>query len=160
VKSARLASWCSLLLTGVALAHPAPSSILRLEFHVDAVHADYWIPISELEYARAADPAGEFPTYLLRHVAAESRSGARWQIAVDGIRMETYLDHPYLVAQLTLVPPSGVAAREFVLVDDAVTHEVRNHVVYVLARRGETADLIGALQYPARRLQVTQRTAP
>jgi hypothetical protein len=146
--------------TSAAFAHPAPNSVLRLDFAAHAVHAEYWVPISELEYARAADPAGEFPAYLLRHVAAETSAGRRWRIAVDGVRQQTYLDQPYLVATLTLVPPPGAPAREFVLVDDAVTHEVRNHRVYVVARRGATADVIGALQYPARRLLVAARAAP
>ena len=45
--------------------------------------------------------------------------------------------------------------------DDAVTHEVRNHVVVVIAERDcEDASLesapvvLGALQYPARRLGI------
>jgi len=42
----------------------------------------------------------------------------------------------------------------FVLVDDTVTHEVRNHRVYVVARRGAGSELLGILQYPARRLEV------
>jgi hypothetical protein len=44
-----------------------------------------------------------------------------------------------------------------VVVDDPVTHEVRNHVVYVGAKRGEQAERLGALQYPARRLTVAAR---
>jgi hypothetical protein len=96
----------------------------------------------------------------LRHLGAETSSGARWTVAVGGVREQIYLEHPYLVAQLTLVPPAGARAQEFVLIDDAVTHEVRNHRVYVVARRGAAADVIGALQYPARRLQVAARVAP
>jgi hypothetical protein len=65
-----------------------------------------------------------------------------------------YADHDNLVAELSLVPPAGVSPRTFVLLDDAVTHEVRNHVVYVLARRHVGADLLGQLQYPARRLEI------
>jgi len=45
-----------------------------------------------------------------------------------------------------------------VLLDDAVTHEVRNHVVVVLARDAAKPALLGALQYPARRLTI-QRPA-
>jgi hypothetical protein len=52
-----------------------------------------------------------------------------------------------------------------VFIDDAITHEVRNHVVVVVAMR-DYADLalesgplmLGALQYPARRLAI-QRPA-
>jgi hypothetical protein len=146
------------LAAAVAFAHPAPSSIVRLEFRADAVHAEYWVPVSELDYARAADAVGdEFPAYLLRHVAAETEGGAPWRVAVNAVRETTYLDHAYLVAELTLAPPAGASVRQFVLVDDAVTHEVRNHVVYVVARRGGDADLVGALQYPARRLAIAAR---
>ena len=136
-------------------AHPAPNSQLRLEFKADIVLAEYWVPASELAYARAADPAGGFPAYLLRHVAAETQDGSPWQVVIGTVRESTYMDHDYLVAELRLAPPAGVPARDFVLVDDAVTHEVRNHVVFVTARHGEGAELLGALQYPARRLRIT-----
>jgi len=142
------------MLAGAATAHPAPSSLLRFEFRAADVRAEYWVPESELEYARAADPAGDLPAYLLRHVTAESAAGARWRVAIDSVRKATYLGHPYRVAALTLAPPAGASPAAFVLVDDAVTHEVRNHVVYVVTRRGADSSLVGALQYPARRLDV------
>jgi hypothetical protein len=149
-----LTAQCLVVPGGAALAHPAPNSIVRLEFHADAVRAEYWIPVSELEYARAADPAGGFPAYLLRHVAAETPGGARWRMSVESVRETTYLEHLYLVAQIELTPPAGAAADDFVLVDDAVTHEVRNHLVYVVSQRGAESGLLGALQYPARRLEI------
>lgn len=145
------------LASAAAFAHPAPNSIVKLEFQHERVLAEYWVPVSELEYARAADPAGnEFTAYLLRHVAAESESGAAWRVAVKSVREANYLEHPYLVADLAFEPPAGTPADSFVLVDDLVTHEVRNHVVYVVTRRGAGNALIGALQYPARRLMVTR----
>jgi hypothetical protein len=155
VKLFALASF--LVCAAVAGAHPAPNSMLRLEFAANAVRADYWLPVSELQHARAADPGGEIAAYLLRHVGAETRDGRRWRVVVDAVRETDYLDHPYLVAELTMAPPAGAQAGEFVLVDDTVTHEVRNHVVYVVTPRGPGFDLIGALQYPARRLQVSAR---
>jgi hypothetical protein len=140
-----------------AFAHPAPNSVIRLEFQDDRVQAEYWVPVSELEFARAADPVGsEFVAYLLRHVAAETEGGAPWRVAVQAVREADYLGHPYLVAELALEPPPGTPVTSFVLVDDVVTHEVRNHVVYVVSRRGEENALVGALQYPARRLVVTR----
>ena len=143
------------LLAAVAQAHPAPNSILKLDFRAAAVHAEYWVPVSELEFARAADPrGGEFADYLLRHVAAQSPGGASWRVSVAGVREASYADHAYLVADLRLLPPDGTSPRRFVLLDDAVTHEVRNHVIYVVAVEGAGSDLIGLLQYPARRLEV------
>jgi hypothetical protein len=141
----------------VAFAHPVPNSVVKLEFQADRVAAEYWVPVSELEYARAADPAGRgFTDYLLRHVAAESQDGAAWRVAVQSVREADYLGHAYLVAGLTLEPPAGTPVSSFVLLDDVVTHEVRNHVVYVVTRRGLENALVGALQYPARRLLVTR----
>jgi len=143
------------VLAGAANAHPAPNSTLRLEFRADAVHAEYWVPVSELAFARAADPAGEeFPTYLLRHFAVETSDGKAWRVTVDRVREADYLEHAFVVAEIRLVPPAGAPPREFVLVDDTVTHEVRNHVLYVVARHGDQADMLGALQYPAKRLAV------
>ena len=155
----KIRAWLAALLLAApaAFAHPAPNSVMKIEFEADRVRAEYWMPVSELEYARAADPAArEFPAYLLRHVAAETESGAPWRVAVQSVREAEYLGHPYLVAQLTLDPPAGTPVESFVLVDDVVTHEVRNHVVYVVTRRGAENALVGALQYPARRLVVTR----
>jgi hypothetical protein len=137
-------------------AHQAPNSLLRLDIRADAVHAECWVPVSELDFARAAEPGGDLAAYLLRHIAAETAAGARWRVAVEALRDATYLGHAYVVADLTLAPPAGASTGEFVLFDDAVTHEVRNHVVYVVARRGDASALIGALQYPARRLDVAR----
>ena len=145
------------LLAGAVSAQPAPSSIVRLEFRASDVRGEVWIPTSELAYAQAADPGGTFPAYLLRHVAAESADGTRWRVAVGAVRETEYLGHPYLVAELTLAPPAGAPTAAFVLIDDAVTHEVRNHVVYVVSRHGADSSLLGALQYPAKRLDVRER---
>ena len=74
---------CGALLCGAAFAHPAPSSTLRLDFQEAAIHAEYWVPVSELTHARAADPGAEpFPAYLLRHFGLETRSGAAWRVTV------------------------------------------------------------------------------
>lgn len=157
MRSAGLAALLTLL-AAAAGAHPAPNSLLKLEFGASAVRAEYWVPVSELAYARAADPrGGEYADYLLRHIAAQAPGGAPWRVSVSGVRDATYADHAYLVADLTLLPPAGASPRTFVLLDDAVTHEVRNHVVYVLARRDAGSDLLGLLQYPNRRLEIAAR---
>jgi hypothetical protein len=146
------------LLATAVWAHPAPNSVLRLDFRADVVHAEYWVPVSELAYARATSPAGEaFRDYLMRHFAVETPDGVSWRMSIDRVREADYLEHPFLVADIRLQPPAGAPPRQFVLVDDTVTHEVRNHVLYVVARRGERADLLGALQYPAKRLSVAAR---
>jgi hypothetical protein len=135
--------------------HPAPSSLLRLEFQSHVVDAEYWLPVSELAHARAADRAdADFTAYLLRHLAAETPAGKPWQVTVRRVRETSYLDHAYLVAELRLAPPRSAPVRPLVLIEDAVTHEVRNHVVYVVEKHGTGSQLLGALQYPARRLEI------
>ena len=74
---------------------------------------------------------------------------------ISHVRSEPYFDHAYLIADIEFTPPPGAQSREFVLVDDAVTHEVRNHVV-VVTRDGAENPLLGALQYPATRLAVSK----
>lgn len=137
-----------------ALSHPAPSSSLRLEVQGSAVRAEYWLPVSELGLARAQDSRSDLPAYLLRRMSAESAAGMPWHIAVDGVREDTYLDHAFLVAALTFTPPHGQAMHGFVLTDDVITHEVRNHVLFVVKRVAGGMQLLGALQYPARRLEI------
>ena len=144
---------------GLALAHSAPNSFVKLSFLAQSVRAEVLVPESELAVATGAehDPV-PFARYLLRHLSAESPQGVTWRVQVRSVTHTTYFDHAYLSAQVEFTPPAGVAAKEFVLVDDVVTHEVRNHVVIVLARGAANPEFLGALQYPAQRLAV-QRPA-
>jgi hypothetical protein len=145
--------------SGPAQAHSAPNSMVKLDFRAHSVRAEVLVPESELAFATAAESASEpFATYLLRHLSAETLRGLAWKMEVRSVRNTSYFEHPYLSAQVEFTPPAGASPGEFVLVDDAVTHEVRNHVVIVLARGTANPQLLGALQYPARRLAV-QRPA-
>jgi hypothetical protein len=155
--NARAAELLALLcaFSSESLAHSAPQSFVKLEFLEHAVNAELLVPESELKFATAAEGAtGPFANYLLRHLAAETPQGAAWKVVVRSVRNTTYLEHAYLSAQVELTPPAGASARAFMLVDDAVTHEVRNHLVIVLARGGTNPQVLGALQYPVRRLAV------
>jgi hypothetical protein len=144
---------------GLAWAHSAPNSFVKLSFLPQSVHAEVLVPESELTAATGAERDPEpFGHYLLRHLSAESPQGLAWKVQVRSVSHTTYFDHPYLSAQVEFTPPAGASAGAFVLVDDAVTHEVRNHVVVVLARGAGNPEFLGALQYPARRLTV-QRPA-
>jgi hypothetical protein len=156
MRRAALSALLALLAAG-ASAHPAPNSRLELAFDETGVRAEYWVPVSELAYARAAEPRGGFADYLLRHFSAETPAGAPWHVSVAGVREASYAGHAFLVADLSLLPPVGSSPRAFVLLDDAVTHEVRNHVVFVVARRDAGSDLLGLLQYPTRRLEIVAR---
>jgi len=154
--TSRSASMLALLCVvgcGVALAHSAPSSFVQLSFLGSSVQAEVLVPESELAFATAAERASEpFADYLLRHLSAESPRGLAWKVEVRSVSHLSYLEHAYLSAHVEFTPPPGTSAREFVLIDDAITHEVRNHVVVVLARGAENPEVLGALQYPARRL--------
>jgi hypothetical protein len=156
---------CALLLAAVAepaSAHHAPNSFVRLDFRAASVLAEIMVPASELAYAMAAPPTTQsLAPYLLRHVAAASPQGADWVVRIAAVRASTYLEQPYFVAEVEFVPPPGGSAREFVLTIDAVTHEVRNHVVVVVAEHDyadttpeRAPQLLGALQYPARQLVI------
>jgi len=154
----RTASMLALMWTagcGLALAHSAPNSFVKLDFDAQSVRAEVLIPESELAFATAVENASEpFTHYLLRHFSAQTAQGADWKVEVHSVRNTTYLEHAYLSAQVVLTPPPGTSAHEFVLIDDAVTHEVRNHVVIVLASGAANTRMLGALQYPARRLSI------
>jgi len=159
---ARIAGLAMLLTAAVAWAHRAPNSVVSLDFSAATVRAEVFVPVSELAYATAAEhDAGDFPAYLLRHLSAHTPAGAAWNVQVRGARRASADGHDYWVAALELTPPRGASARDLVLVDDAVTHEVRNHVVTVLARSDAAAPaglagsrLLGVLQYPARSLAI------
>lgn len=155
-----LVAMALLSLSAVALAHHAPNSFVRLDFLARSVRAEMMIPRSELAWAMAGTPTeAALPDYLLRHVGATTPRGSAWSVRVSGIRAMTYLDQPYFAAVVEFVPPAGASARDFVLTHDAITHEVRNHVVIVVAEHDSaqgrmTPQMIGALQYPARTLPI------
>jgi hypothetical protein len=156
-------AWGAALLcavSGLASAHSAPQSFVKFDFLEHAVNAEILVPESELGFATAADPApAPFEAYLLRHLAATSLAGTPWKIDVRSVRRTVYLEHDYLQADVVMTPPAGSSARMLVFSNDAVTHEVRNHVIVLLARTAAAPALLGALQYPARELRI-ERPAP
>jgi hypothetical protein len=79
---------------GLALAHSAPNSLIKLEFAADSVRAEVLVPESELAFATAAERASEpFAGYLLRHLAAETPQGVAWKVEVRSVSKVSYLDH-------------------------------------------------------------------
>jgi hypothetical protein len=155
-----------------ANAHPAPNSVINLDFGRGSVHAELLLPTSELRYALAAEGverssiAADDPViaaYLARHVAIAMTEGGRWHGVLQASHLQTLIGHEYLVAALDFAPPAGAATRQFVLQADPITHEVRNHYIMVLARSdyrggvvGEQPELIGFLQHPRRELAVVR----
>jgi hypothetical protein len=156
-------AWGAALLcifSGVASAHSAPQSFVKFDFLEHSVRAEMLVPESEWAAATAADPASPpFEAYLLRHIAATTPAGTAWKIEVRSVRKTVYLEHDYLQADVEMTPPAGSSARKLMFSDDAVIHEVRNHVILVLARTAAQPAVLGALQYPARQLEV-ERPGP
>jgi hypothetical protein len=157
------AAWCLVLLCAsirASYAHNAPQSFVKLDIREQAVHAEILVPESEFRFALAAElPKPSFENYLLRHLGATSPAGATWKIEVRKVGNISYLEHPYLTAEVVMTPPAGNITGRFVLSNDAVTHEVRNHVIVVLARTAAATNLLGILQYPARQLNVERPAA-
>jgi len=166
-----MSRWRAFLLTALlaftarALAHHAPNSFVRFDFRAHSVLAELMIPQSELKYAMDGAPTADaLPAYLLKHVGAATPQGAAFRVRITAVRATTYLAQPYFVAKLELVPPAGGSVRDFLFTNDAITHEVRNHVVFVVAER-DYADprleaqpaFLGALQYPTRQLAIRRK---
>jgi len=143
----------------VAIAHHAPPSHFRFDFRADHVEAQLMLPVSELAHAMKSPSAESLPTYLLEHMGARTDQGAAWTLRILSVDTTRYLDHDYWVAQVELRPPAGASARNFLFRSDAITHEVRNHRIMLVAER-DYADLqtrpalMGALQYPVREFAV------
>jgi len=169
----RIATFAVLALVGVrAIAHPAPNSVINLDFGRNAVGVELLLPTSELRYALAAegverstiaadDPA--LPDYLNRHVAVAAPTGDRWRSTLRASQLQARGGHEYLVVTFDFTPPAGATTRQFMFQADPVTHEVRNHYLMVVARSdylggllGNQHELIGFLQYPARELEVVR----
>ena len=162
---ARPTGWlaaASLALAGTAYAHHAPHTFVRLDFRAHSVRVELMVPQTELSFAMSTAPsAATLPAYLVRHVAAATPDGEAWTVEIRGVRSITYFEQAYFVAELDMAPPAGGSARDFVFTHDAITHEVRNHVVVVIAER-DTADVarargpefLGSLQYPVRQLAI------
>jgi hypothetical protein len=124
------------------------------------VRAELFVPASELAATGTAPAAEAVGAYLLGRVSMETPSGERWSVDLVDVRRMSADGHDYWVALLDFTPPAGASARDLVFIDDAVTHEIRNHVVTVLARSDSATPaaagprLLGVLQYPARRLTI------
>jgi hypothetical protein len=155
-----------------AVAHPAPNSVIKLDFGRNSVRAEMLLPTSELRYALAAEGiqrssiAADDPLiagYLARHIALATPAGSNWHGALRSSYLQSSAGHEYLVAAFEFTPPAASTTREFVFHADPITHEVRNHVLMVLARSdyrtgliGDQPELVGFLQYPHRELTVVR----
>ena len=139
------------LLSGTALAHPMPSSVLLLDVHERTVGAELQVPLSELGLALKEDLLGDpdavlstygtqLETYLIEHIQPVTDKGEPWTVQVDNLTIqgaEQTATGPYqeLVAHLTFTPPAGATTQTFTLHYDAVVHQVVTHTVLVSVRQ-------------------------
>jgi hypothetical protein len=137
---------------GAAWAHHAPPSYVKLEFGERHVDAELLVPHSELAHASSARDARALGAYLQDHVSAETPDGRAWRVNIRSAREITVGEQRYYSAEVRLTPPRGASVRQLVFIDDAVTHEVRNHRVLIVAK----GELLGELQYPAKRFAIDQ----
>ncbi len=108
------------LVTIRATAHPAPNSVINLDFGRNSVRAELLIPTSELPYALAAEGierssiAADDPpvaAYLSRHVALVAPAGIRWHGVAVSRHLQALAGHEYLVAAPDFTPPAGSHTR-------------------------------------------------
>ena len=107
----RAASMLALLFAagcGLALAHGAPNSLVKLDFMGNTVRAEVLVPESELAHATAAERASEpFAEYLLRHLSAETPQGAAWKVEVRSVSNVTVVAVSISYSRMSPSPPGN-----------------------------------------------------
>ncbi|MEZ0485613.1 HupE/UreJ family protein [Fibrella aquatica] len=128
-------------------AHPMPNSVVLLRVHTNRIEADVQIPLSELQAAVGQgvddDAAGLVErrgaflrSYLTQHLRVQTADQRTWHVRVGTLAVQETTNsinglYRELVAQVELLPPAGISARQFVLYYDAVLHQVVTHKVLV-----------------------------
>jgi hypothetical protein len=161
-----------------ASGHAMPNSMISVAFEAQSAQIEATIPWAELAYALPpalkhppgrADGAAtaQLAAYALGHIGAATTDGRPWRLRIDALKVLPSADHSDLWFRLVATPPPGVSAESFILHDDAVTHVVMSHVIFVFVRRpsagGEDAadpSLVGVLQNPTFDLAVRRLKPP
>ena len=134
-----------LLTAQSAGAHSAPGSAVMLDFHADRVDAELRLPLSELELSfrepLLAEPATivarfqeKLAAYIRQHITLRSPDDRVWTIALGEMHVALDEEPLDLVVQLEMRPPAGASTRRFTFNDDAIVHEVINHITFVAVR--------------------------
>ena len=155
---------CFLALTfmsGLALAHPMPNTLLLLDIHEKTVQAELQIPLAELGLALKEDLLGDPDTtlatykaslesYLIEHIKIEHikpvTDNTPWSVQVDNLSIKEAEQtatgsYQELIAKLTFTPPTGTSTKLFNLHYDAVIHQVITHIILVSVRQDWTNGL-------------------
>jgi hypothetical protein len=143
-----------------------PNSMVSVTFGTGSARMEATVPWAELAYALPPDlvhppertdqgAKRRLTAYVLAHVSALADDGRPWTIRIEALDILRSADHSDLSVSLVATPPPGASARSFTLRDDAVTHVVMSHVIFVFVRdAGTDQRLVGALQNPTFTLKV------
>jgi hypothetical protein len=155
-----------------AAAHPMPESRVWIDTTPTGLRLTLHLPLNRLEFAFGqplADAPGEvlarhgeaLARYLLLHVGARTANQG-WQVLRPQLSVQGHDRDAELQAQLELRAPPGGDTRNFQLLFDAVTHEVRTHRVLVYLRQdwdggfaGEPPRMLGQLDSTRSSLDVS-----
>ena len=136
-----------------AFSHPLPDTTIFLDAGRDRVEAELRLPAAQFEIgfgkpvprSTAKLSAGlrrDIARYVADHLTASDRDGTPWCTEVRDVTIviEPAAGHsnagvPHLYVMASLVPPSQVTPRNFVLRTDLVVHELLTHRLFVYLRR-------------------------
>lgn len=134
----------------IALAHQQPTTLAMLDVGAVNVAMTLHIPVSELDLAfghnLAQDPnksvaasRAALESYIAAHIRPVSPGGARWTTTVKSVSLgssDQQQSGPFqeVIAEVLLVPPSGVSPRTFTLHYDLILHQVVTHRALVSIR--------------------------
>ena len=138
------------LIAPIVHAHQQPTTLVELDIGADRVSMNLHVPLSELELAFGHDVTQRpeqtikawgtpLREYLTGHIHPVTAAGKPWTVTVLGATVghaEQTQSGPFqeVLVHLSLVPPAGASARNFILNYDAVMHQVVTHKALVSVR--------------------------
>lgn len=148
-----LSSLLALLFVGVASAHPAAASALRLSVATDHLEGTLALPAAQLALARGTDDPAALGAYVAEHLAVRAPDGRAYRLETGPVTAVEVDSVPSVRVPLSLTPPEGAGTDHFVVAGDPVLHRVRSHKIYVTVERDfargqveEEAQLAGVLR--------------
>lgn len=139
--------YCLLLLcfSGLAWAHPMPSSEVKLRLNERNIGVEMRLPIIELKLGwqkplsdsaeiTVAQYGEELKGYVAEHLKATAPDGRAWTVRIDKVApLEgTY---PEVKLDLTLTPPTGAPVDRLTLNHDVILHQLVTHTAVVSLER-------------------------
>lgn len=134
-----------LCFSGLAWAHPMPSSEVKLRLNERNIGMELRLPIIELKLGwqkplpdsaeiTVAQYGDELKGYVAQHLKATAPDGRAWTVRIDKVApLEgTY---PEVQLDLTLTPPIGAPVDRLTLNDDVILHQLVTHTAVVSLER-------------------------